>query len=481
MATVFRRVGSDVYYARFRDHGRWLTRTTGLTDRDDAQRKADKLELAAEVRRESGVEGQIADESRRAIEDHLPDYEAKLKTAKHWTPDHVARTLDCIRNICKLAGVRLACDLSADRINRAAVQLREHGIASKQKGVKQRPLSLRTVHAYLTAVKGFSRWLAKTDKLPRDPLASVQKPNPDLDRRIERRMLLPDEWQWLKTTTLAGGDAYGMPARERVLCYATAIQTGLRAGELRSLTRARLFLDGKTPYITCKARSTKNRKEARQYIQPELAAELTAHIRTKTPTAPLFGLPSKWRMADMLRDDLTAARKAWLKAAPDADERMRREQSDFLAIENHDGEVLDFHALRHTCGAWLAMAGAPVKAVQAVMRHSTITLTMDRYGHLFPGQEADTVARLPAMMGDAPHLKATGTEGGGAAKAQQNPCDKTQLVASADDDASPINDAEPVGDESTCDATSLVASELKMRLLGLEPKTYGLKVRCSTN
>ena len=45
------------------------------------------------------------------------------------------------------------------------------------------------------------------------------------------------------------------------------------------------------------------------------------------------------------------------------------------------------------------------------MRHSTITLTMDTYGHLFPGQEADTVARLPEMMGDVPEaLQATGTE-----------------------------------------------------------------------
>ena len=32
------------------------------------------------------------------------------------------------------------------------------------------------------------------------------------------------------------------------------------------------------------------------------------------------------------------------------------------------------------------------------MRHSVITLTMDTYGHLFPGQEADTVARLPNLL-----------------------------------------------------------------------------------
>jgi integrase len=46
----------------------------------------------------------------------------------------------------------------------------------------------------------------------------------------------------------------------------------------------------------------------------------------------------------------------------------------------------------------LAMAGAHPKAVQAIMRHSTIVLTMDTYGHLFPGQEAETISRLPRMM-----------------------------------------------------------------------------------
>jgi len=45
------------------------------------------------------------------------------------------------------------------------------------------------------------------------------------------------------------------------------------------------------------------------------------------------------------------------------------------------------------------LAGAHPKAVQSIMRHSTITLTMDTYGHLFPGQDAETVLLFPAMVG----------------------------------------------------------------------------------
>lgn len=133
----------------------------------------------------------------------------------------------------------------------------------------------------------------------------------------------------------------------------------------------------------------------------------------KVPQAPLFAMPPRPDVAQMFRADVADARSAWLKAAKsDPEEYARRVQSDFLEGKNHEGEVLDFHSLRHTCGAWLAMAGAHPKAVQSVMPHSTITLTMDTYGHLFPGQDAATVARFPRMVASEPAaLRATGTEG----------------------------------------------------------------------
>ncbi len=126
----------------------------------------------------------------------------------------------------------------------------------------------------------------------------------------------------------------------------------------------------------------------------------------------MFSLPAEYDMADMLRADLADARAAWLEQAKrDPDEYARRDESDFLSVANHDGELVDFHALRHTCGAWLAMASVHPKVVQTVMRHSTITLTMDTYGHLFPGQEADAVDQLRDVIGDGPTaLQATGTD-----------------------------------------------------------------------
>ena len=77
-------------------------------------------------------------------------------------------------------------------------------------------------------------------------------------------MLLPEEWQWLRATSADWVERFGIAAKERLLLYAVAIQTGLRSSELRSLSGGRLFWDGDQPFVTCKAGSTKNRKDARQ-------------------------------------------------------------------------------------------------------------------------------------------------------------------------------------------------------------------------
>ena len=40
--------------------------------------------------------------------------------------------------------------------------------------------------------------------------------------------------------------------------------------------------------------------------------------------------------------------------------------------------------LRHTCASLAISAGANVKVLQTLLGHKTATLTLERYGHLFP-------------------------------------------------------------------------------------------------
>jgi integrase len=55
------------------------------------------------------------------------------------------------------------------------------------------------------------------------------------------------------------------------------------------------------------------------------------------------------------------------------------------------------HDLRHTAVAlWIAV-GANPKEVSVRAGHTSVSFTLDRYGHLFPGHDAELRDRLDAM------------------------------------------------------------------------------------
>jgi len=54
---------------------------------------------------------------------------------------------------------------------------------------------------------------------------------------------------------------------------------------------------------------------------------------------------------------------------------------------------IGWHVRRHTFASHLVMRGVPLKAVQELLRHSTITMTM-RYSHLAPTVKQEAVALL---------------------------------------------------------------------------------------
>ncbi len=381
MRGIYKREGKRIWYASYVDEtGRSVNKSTRTTNANAALRIRNQWQAEAALRREGVIDptlDAIGKEAARSIESHLVDYKNKLKADSRKTR-YIRETMAYIRKIAADCSFTSADSIKADLVSRFVNRLQADN------------KSARTIQANLTAIKGFTRWLANNHKLHRDPLSSIKKPNPGTDRRYERRMLLPDEWTWLVYTLANTPARYGMPADERHLLYLTAIQTGLRVSELRSLTRGRLHLDSETPYIICKADSTKNKKEAKRYIGNELAAKLNGHIATKAIQTPVFALPNRSKVPKMLREDLAEARSQWLREATnDPQEYALREQSDFLLATNDEGHVLDFHALRHTCGAWLAKDGVDIKTIQKILGHSTITLTMDTYGHVFPGDEAE--------------------------------------------------------------------------------------------
>jgi integrase len=72
-----------------------------------------------------------------------------------------------------------------------------------------------------------------------------------------------------------------------------------------------------------------------------------------------------------------------------------RRQVWYTAVEQADlPQGLRIHDLRHTCASLLIAAGANPKAVQVHLGHSSISVTMDRYTHLFPSDVEALIGRL---------------------------------------------------------------------------------------
>lgn len=59
------------------------------------------------------------------------------------------------------------------------------------------------------------------------------------------------------------------------------------------------------------------------------------------------------------------------------------------------------HDLRHTAISLWILAGTDVKTVSVRAGHSSTSFTLYRYGHLYEGADAQSIARLDALIGDA--------------------------------------------------------------------------------
>lgn len=386
MASVFKRAGSPYWYFQFVDYAgqRSVPKSTRTVDKQAAQRIANKHESDAALRREGVIDAaaeRIIKQSNRSLQQHRIEFRRSLETSGKSTK-HVEATEAAIIAAADLNNWQTLGDLTAEGLELYASELRKSGAAN------------RTIQRKLAAVKQFAKWCTQTGRLQSNSLAYVKTPSPNVDRKLQRRALHPQEWSFLRSaTTDAPPHTTGITGPQRATLYELAIQTGLRSAELRSLTPGKLHLDQSPPFVLVPSRSTKNKKPARQYVTADLAARLAIHVKSQIPGMSLFDLPHETGMAEMLRVDLAIARQRWINSQPKR-KREHAEKSDFLVPTNHEGQELDFHSLRHTCGAWLAMAGENPKTIQTIMRHSSITLTMDTYGHLFPASESDAIARL---------------------------------------------------------------------------------------
>ena len=315
--------------------------------------------------------------------EHVVEWSNTL-LAKTTTEKQVGMLVSRLTEVFTGCGFKFYSDIAAEKVQALLAEWRAN------KGAK-RGMDVQTSNFYLNALKQFCRWMVKHGRAPSNPVDHLTPLNVRLDRRHDRRALTVDEVKKLLNATSGGKVRGGMSGPNRRLMYLLALETGLRANELRSLTRASFDLNPDAPTVRVAAGYAKRRREDTIPLRPALATELRAHVSTKLPAARAFTLSGNPRTATLtFQHDIGAAG---------------------ITYRDEDGRVVDFHALRHTFISNLARSGVHPKVAQALARHSTITLTMDRYSHTLLGEQADALKGLPDLTGPvANEKKKTGTD-----------------------------------------------------------------------
>jgi integrase len=378
----FRKRGR-VWYYRYTDAAGVKCERRGCPDRRVTEELARAAESEVAKVRAGVVDPKAAryqDEGRRPLDEHVADWHRSL-VAKGDTPKHAHMVRSHTLRILGLARAGWIEELTPSAIQGALKALLDSG------------RSPQTCNHALRAIKGFSRWLHRDGRSPADALAHLGGYNVKADRRHDRGVLSQAEFEALIGATRAGTPFRGLTGDDRALLYVVASYTGLRASELASLTPASFDLDAPSPSVRVRAGYTKNGEEAVLPIRPDLAAVLRDYLAGWATDERVW--PGTWaeKGAMMLRRDLELAGIPYVDA---------------------EGRYRDFHSLRHRFGTALALANVPPKTSQTLMRHSTITLTMDRYSHagLYDVAGAlDKLPPLPATEPEAGAVRATGTDG----------------------------------------------------------------------
>ena len=66
---------------------------------------------------------------------------------------------------------------------------------------------------------------------------------------------------------------------------------------------------------------------------------------------------------------------------------------------------------RRSCSSLMIAAGLNAKALSTFMGHSSVATTFDRYGHPFPGNEAEAASLLEAYLQTSRGLAGRGRSG----------------------------------------------------------------------
>jgi integrase len=372
---------------------------------------------------------------------HLLDWQQSM-IDRGYSKQHIKESIARVIRLIEACGFFAPSDIDRTKLQSGLSKINE----SKGAGV---------ANGMLKSFNVFTRWMLRNRRMSSNPVQYIQpfkKSEPEKER--ERRPLSLSEIKRLLSATEASDTHHGMTGRERTLVYRIAMSTGLRYNEIRTLKRSNFSVSGNQPSVSIKRGNAKNRKSDTLPLKVELAADLKQYFDNK-PALPQARAFKMWKDAGaaMLKPDLEAAGIQYIV----------------------DGAVADFHSLRHTFATLLAQAGVSLQEAQRLMRHCDPKLTASIYTHLQLHDTAKAVGKIPSLRPEQAKQVKTGTfdaQENLIVNLTENPT-KSQRNR-AESSRAKICNAKDEKAIKPC-KTNHLTTESEMRVLGLEPKTYGLK------
>ena len=374
MASVFKlgrnkRKKNSPWYFEYKDENGKKRMMKGFTDKALTEQLAVKMETEVRLRTMGLVDPEQDRRKERRespIAQQLTSFETHLERKKN-SAKHISLTMGRIRRIVDGCEFEALGDLNAEEVEEFMGEIMEED-----------DLGHRTYNHYLQAMESFCNFLVPK-QLESNPISGIERLNAEVDVRHPRRALKPKEFAKLVETARQSKKVvrqYSGEQRSRV--YIASYMTGLRKGELASLTPTSFALNAKQPTVTIQASASKHRRKDVLPLHPEFVAMLRQWMKGLEANEPLFPDLANRRTSIMVKKDLEAAGIPYRTATG----------------------IADFHAAgRHTHITELLRNGASVVEAKELARHSDIRMTM-KYVHIGIEDQAKALKSLPAPCQD---------------------------------------------------------------------------------
>lgn len=392
---------SDKYHVFFKDHMGLERRVPATSDKHTSQeygRHLVRLTNARKTRSElpaellEWVDSLPPEEAKRLVEIGLID--GATLTATQDIDEHVKAWVDAIRRRGKTAKHTDECErvlkvlLQTARVRSwGEVTLARIEAAVEKVPTKSgNPPTPPTRNKHIAVAKAFARFMVKTRRARHNPLAELDKIKTTQQHRrslsrdeANRLLVAARNGPMLKRVDQLNRVVWEGSGYDRYMIYLFELHTGVRAGSLGKLRVGDFMLDGQYPSVHVQAANEKNRCENRIPLRPELVAELRGYLAMKTPTAPAFNIPLPGTTAWMVRQDLAAAKAAYIEEGKSKREQEQRRTDSFLAERVPGSLPFDFHSLRVTAATLLQEGGVPVAFVGRILNQRTLAVTVGSY------------------------------------------------------------------------------------------------------